>query len=916
MAPCVPPRAGSAFPQVLISPSSNHSKEIGIALVLVFLSGFSALIYQVLWMKQIGLLFGNTSHAAGATLTSFFAGLAFGSWVLGRRVSKSTKPMRTYAWLEFGIAITALLYFAILTFFGAIYPGIHQNTEPGALRLLIKFALSLLLVFPPAFCMGGTIPVIGQYVVRETCHFGSLAALMYGVNTLGAALGVGLAGFFLPLWIGFNLTCALAIAISVAIGVVALLISRRGQPVECFAEQTRAARASEPEAQKANEPEVSITPGRELTRQERRRLEREERKKQPAAIQAPAPKAPVAAPLTARGKNTVITLCFLSGFSVLALEVIWTRLFSQVLENSVYTFAAILLVVLLGLSAGAITSSLVSHLKRFPASFMLTALLLVGAIAVAYTPYLFMRLTDGMQLITSKGTWSQYMWLILGTVALSIGPAAITLGTVFPYLMKVEESHLKSPGLSLGKLATLNTIGAILGSLICGFLLLDWLGMWMSMNLIAWIYVVAAIAIPTQLNKQGVAIKVLCFVTLVGVLLANPHELPVTSSDPDGGNETVLAVWEGSDCTVSVTESPSQGISIKINSDYSLGSAAAYAGEKFQSDLPLWIKPDAQEIFFLGVGTGITAGSALDPMFPNLKKLVACELSPHVITAAKEYMTHYNGYDLTNGLFDDPRAEIHIEDGRHYLMATDERFDIINADLFVPFRSGAGSLYTVEHFQSCKLRLKPGGIFVQWLPLHQLTEFEFSVICKSLLEVFDEVSMWRHNFTPRGELVALIAHTEPYPLSACDIESLADKQMAVEGKTHGDLQRLNLPLNAQTITLFYAGNLGKARRIFEDYPLNTDNRPVIEYLAPRNYRKHGNESLPWFIGRRFHSFVDAVLMNCPPEVDPLLASRTSANRRLPLAGHAFHDAHLHELEADEDGTQEAWEKFVREWLNQ
>jgi len=300
----------------------------------------------------------------------------------------------------------------------------------------------------------------------------------------------------------------------------------------------------------------------------------------------------------------------------------------------------------------------------------------------------------------------------------------------------------------------------------------------------------------------------------------------------------------------------------------------------------------------------------------QLKKLVACELSPHVITAAKEYMTHYNGYDLTNGLFDDPRAEIHIEDGRHYLMATDERFDIINADLFVPFRSGAGSLYTVEHFQSCKLRLKPGGIFVQWLPLHQLTEFEFSVICKSLLEVFDEVSMWRHNFTPRGELVALIAHTEPYPLSACDIESLADKQMAVEGKTHGDLQRLNLPLNAQTITLFYAGNLGKARRIFEDYPLNTDNRPVIEYLAPRNYRKHGNESLPWFIGRRFHSFVDAVLMNCPPEVDPLLASRTSANRRLPLAGHAFHDAHLHELEADEDGTQEAWEKFVREWLNQ
>ena len=146
------------------------------ALVLVFLSGFSALIYQVLWMKQIGLLFGNTSHATGATLSSFFAGLAVGSWLLGHRVSKANNPMRTYALLEFGIAITALLYFGILTLFHAIYPAIHQSTEPGVIRLLIKFALSVLLVFPPAFCMGGTIPVIGQYVVRESRYFGRLSA--------------------------------------------------------------------------------------------------------------------------------------------------------------------------------------------------------------------------------------------------------------------------------------------------------------------------------------------------------------------------------------------------------------------------------------------------------------------------------------------------------------------------------------------------------------------------------------------------------------------------------------------------------------------------------------------------------------------------------------------------------------------
>ena len=885
----------------MAKPSQLSRNETGIALGLVFLSGFSALMYQVLWMKQIGLLFGNTSQAAGATLTSFFAGLAAGSWVLGRRVSKERNPMRTYAWLEFGIAITALLYFAILWLFQAIYPAIHQNTDPGALRLLIKFALSLLLVFPPAFCMGGTIPVIGQYVVRESRHFGRLSALMYGVNTLGAAFGVGLAGFYLPLWLGFNLTCALTICISALIGVVALGLSRKAAPVEFVVSEDE---PKKPEAEAAE-------PERKLSRQERRRLEREKDKgksdAKPVEVTA-APKAP-------GGRAIIIALCFLSGFSVLALEVIWTRLFTQVLENSVYTFAAILMVVLVSLALGSLVSSLLSRSRVTP-PVLLNLLLLAGAVAVAVTPILFMGLTNGMELVTSEDSWSSYMMLILTTVMLTVGPAAVVLGTLFPYLMKAEESHLKSPGLSLGRLATFNTVGAILGSLICGFLLMDWLGIWQSMHLIAWIYVVAAIAVPTKFNKTGIILKLGSLGVLAGILIVAPRDLPVTSTDPKAAREIVVEVWEGSDCTVSVTQSPAQGVSIKINSDYSLGSTAAYAGEMFQADLPLMVKPDAKEIFFLGVGTGITAGSALNPRFPQVEKVVACELVPEVITAAKKYMTDVNGFDATGGLFEDPRAEVIVEDGRHYLMATDETFDIINADLFVPFRSGAGSLYTVEHFESCKSRLKPGGIFVQWLPLYQLTEFEFSVITKSLLEVFDEVSMWRHNFTPNSEIVALIGHTKPFALTANDRDVQADKAFAVENKTYLDLQRLQLPLDSQTITLFYQGNLGKARAMFEDYPLNTDNRPVIEYLAPRNYRKQGNAEKQWFTGKAFHAFAGEILKQCPPAEDPLLAERLEANRRLPLAGHAFHRAHLAAYEQDDKTAMQMWMEFVREWTNQ
>ena len=265
-------------PQPMDAEPSKPSNGTGIALGLVFLSGFAALVYQVLWMKQIGLLFGNTSHAASATLASFFAGLATGSWVWGRRVSTAANPMRTYALLEAAIAVTALLYFVIMALYQAIYPAIHQSVGSGGLLLFIKFALSLLLVFPPAFFMGGTIPVIGQYMVRERKSFGRISALMYGINTLGAAIGAALAGFYLPLWIGFNGTCALAIIVSGGVAGVAFRLSRGAPPASFDAGDAEAAT-----------PGVIEDPQATLTRQQRRGIERQQRRKPPEQQPPPEP---------------------------------------------------------------------------------------------------------------------------------------------------------------------------------------------------------------------------------------------------------------------------------------------------------------------------------------------------------------------------------------------------------------------------------------------------------------------------------------------------------------------------------------------------------------------------------------------------------------------------------------------------
>ncbi|MEK6194048.1 MAG: fused MFS/spermidine synthase, partial [Deltaproteobacteria bacterium] len=361
---------------------------------------------------------------------------------------------------------------------------------------------------------------------------------------------------------------------------------------------------------------------------------------------------------------------------------------------------------------------------------------------------------------------------------LTVGPPALLLGMIFPFLMKVEERHAESPGLSLGRLASVNTVGAIIGAVLCGFFFLGTFGMWGTMKLIAAIYLVAALILPIVWDGKGLALKATCGIALM--LLFNgldPTSLPVTSVDKMRHQEKVLEVWEGSDCTVAVTRDK-YGISLKINSHYNLGSTGAYMQEKLQADLPLMAYPKTKDVFFLGMGTGITAGSALDEQF-DVKRVVTCELVPEVVTAAKKYMTNIEGFDCTGGLFSDRRSKILAEDGRHYLMASGDSFDMINADLFVPFRSGAGSLYSKEHFVSVKKSLKPGGVFFQWVPLYQVTENEFSIIAKTMLEVFDQVSLWRNNFQPGEEVFAFVGHKGMEPLPACDMDVSAQKFMAV-----------------------------------------------------------------------------------------------------------------------------------------
>lgn len=825
-------------------------------LLLVFLSGAAGLIYQVLWMKQIGLLFGNTSQAAAVTLAAFFAGLGAGSAWWGRRAAAMDQPLRLYARLEFGIAIAALSYFVVMKGFHAIYPMIYQSLPGEGGMLVVKFLLAMVLVFPAAFFMGGTVPAMAQAVIHQADRLGRTGALLYAVNTLGAATGVTLAAFVLIPDGGFSFTYMVALSLSLAGGIIAW------------------------------------------------------RMKAPAVVNAVASKADAGVPMKKTDRLSLTLLCFLSGFVMLALEVVWTRIFAQVHENSVYSYAITLIVVLIGLTLGSLLSSLVARWVKAP-WIALGVMTLLGGVLLSLGPALLMRVTKGLQPVDTLESWGDYVSGMFRMGFRGVGIVAVILGMVFPFLMKLAEQGDAAPGWKLGRLLAINTVGAILGALCCGFLLLPHWGMWGTLLALTSLYLSMIYLLPLGWGRPGLIIKAMAGVFLILSFTAlDPRGYAIYGKQKGMDDGRLLQAWEGSDGTVTVIERQDGHRVIKVNGGYGLGSTKAYLEQAYQARIPLHLFPDTRTVFFLGLGTGISAGAALEPEFPKVESIVSCELIPEVVEAAKTWIPQ----EMTNGVFTDPRSHLRIGDGRHMLTASDETYDMINADLFLPYRRGAGSLYSLEHYRVAASRLNEDGVFVQWLPLYQLTEYEFGVITRTMLEVFGEVTMWRNNFQPGLEKVALIGRKSGKPLAVAPGGKREAMLAAVDGLDWQSATPDMVRVSRQAMPFLYAGNLTKSADLFRDFPINTDDKPVIEYQTPITFRTVAqHDKVIWCVGPRLITWMDRLMERCPPELDPLWEDHPEENRHLIRAGLAFHRAMVSKVKGDVAVLDDEWSLFLKEW---
>lgn len=799
-------------------------------------------MYEILWMRRFTAVFGATTPAVAATLAAVFLGFTAGSIVIGRRAVRSRRPLRGYGCLEIGAGIGALLVEPLLRLYDHFYPALYQSMSGSAAGFAaVKTTLAMLALFIPTFCMGGTVPLLGQAIAAERRQLGISAGGLYAANTFGAAVGAFSVPFF---WLP-NLTAAASYGICIIGSLLIGAIAWRLDP---------------------GEQKLALTP----------------------VVKRPTPKVAASVGMSARVLGVFAAL---SGLLLFILQVVWSRMFAQVHENSIHSFSVVVAVLLVGLAGGAALARELLRSGWAPAR-LLGVGWIAGGTLVFLTPSLFYSLTDGLSYIKGNGGWTYYgmkiLWLSLPTV---FAPTLLA-GMVLPLLMEMAGQMSDQPsGRVLGGLIGFNTAGAIVGSLVAAFVLPATLGLWASLVFVGVTMIVAGdycfSAGPAKRwfsPRRGIT----CGLLVIGFFLLKPAGLPRTRYRESLG-EKLLALNESSHGIVAVVEKGNSR-RIKLNNFYVLGGTASTGDERMQGHLPLLLHPAPRRVAFLGLGTGITAGAVL--LHP-VEKVTAMEIVPEVIDDAREYFAEANLGFVTSS-----KVEVIADDARNYLRGSLREFDVIVGDLVVPWRQGEAALYTTEHFATVRRSLASGGIFCQWLPMFQLSEEEFNIVAATFLDVFPHTTLWRGDFAPDEPAVALIGRLDEAPLDPALVERRVRELKP-------DPANASLA-HAAGLWMFLAGPLDPKETRFAQARRNRENEPWLEFLGPLSRARSPRGKTPLFVGRRLESFL--IELRARPLAGTPLARLGAQHLQWRDAGAGLCEASLLLAEGKEDAAKAMMQK--------
>lgn len=529
-----------------------------------------------------------------------------------------------------------------------------------------------------------------------------------------------------------------------------------------------------------------------------------------------------------------MTVAAVSGFTTLGLEVLYTRLFALIFHNSTYTFGAVLAVFLAGLGLGAAAATALG--RRFAPRALAVAGCTLGAVAVAASVILFVRVTR-LEYFAAGDTFAEYIAGAFALVAVIVLPPVTLLGVVLPAAFLALGT---GGGRAAGRLAAVNTVAAAAGALAAGYVWTPWFGLWGAFSLLSCFLGLTGVAMLPRSRRIGLAGGLATATVAAALMIANPGQAPAWAARY---GEEVVRRWETPYGWIDVIRTSKDGsLKVRQNLHYRHGSTGANAVREYrQGRLPLLLHSDPSDVAFLGLGTGLTAAPAVADR--DVRRAVVIELIPEVVEAARLLS------DANLGLVDQPKVEVRVDDARHYLLRTDRRFDVIVSDLFVPWESRTGYLYTVEHYAAARRRLRPGGLFCQWVALYQVGPEEFELIADSFASVFPETTLWWGHLDPQFGIVALIGGDRPLDADPARLDARWDALGTMPG---GPDQLLGSPSDLPGLYLGrWPGRPGRRS--------NSDEHPWVEFSAPISHRS--DRTLK---GKTLRSYFDEVLAELPP----------------------------------------------------
>jgi spermidine synthase len=742
---------------------SESRLRLPVLLVLFAATGCASLIYEIVWFQLLQLVIGSSAVSLGILLGTFMGGMCLGSLLLPRYVGIERHPLRVYAGIEAGIALCGLAALFGMPLVDRAYAVTGGN---GAIGIAVRALVCSACLLAPTFLMGASLPAIARWM--ETTPAGAARlGFFYGANIAGAVAGCLIAGFWLLRLHDTAVATYSAVSLNLLAAGASFSLAR-------------------------------------YTRYKRGEIV-----------------SPNSAPISE--DRAILLSLALSGFCALAAEVVWTRLLSLILGGTVYTFSIILAVFLFGLGIGSSVASLGARDSgQARRAFGWCQALLAAAIAWAAA-----MLTQSLPYWPVTPAQAPTVWvnfqLDLVRCLWAILPATLLWGASFPLAVAATARPGRDAARLVGRLYAANTAGAIAGAAGCSMLLIPWIGTQHTQQLLIAAAGVAGVILLWSGPGRRVFVPGVLILAVVSIRLlpSTPWELIAygrTLAKSIGSRDLVFQA-EGMNASIAVTRIASTRffhVSGKVEAS-SQGQDMRL--QRMLGHLPAVLHPDPQSVLVVGFGAGVTAGTFIT--HPSVRRLAICEIEPLIPRLVGPEFGKEN-----HNVLREPRTEVIYDDGRHFVLTAQEKFDIITSDPIHPWVKGNAALYTKEYFEHCKRRLKPGGIVTQWVPLYESDFDSVKSEIATFFEVFPQGTIWGNDFDGEGYDIVLLGRDGPANIDAAAMQRRIEKSRAVEQSMREAGFR-----TVDDLLDTYAGRAEDLRGWLAGAQINRDRNLRLQYIA-------------------------------------------------------------------------------------